>query len=478
MTVGEKIQYYRKKHGLSQEELGQKMLVSRQTISLWEMDKTMPTVDNLLRLKEIFSVSIDDILSENEIADEQAKEPKESYLFNYDKNDLQEVFKGLKAPLVKYFIVFIGIFIYLFLFLALEKEKGGLAGLYTGALLIGLGLFIRKIFVFHKAFKDSENRILESTYSYEVFDGYFNVNIFRNNERTKTAKIQFNEIENIQNLKNYIILQVLGQKYIIKKDRLDSNSVFFFLCENCTKKADKQKPTNKLKTLSTLLFILSICSLLGALICLAGLSQSNHMFVENTWVFYLFLPLPISSIVFGCYLKKKGYRYKKNVIVGIIMSIVLCIYGTFSVIFKDNFSHDDAPIIRAEQLLGIDIPDHLRINTQDWSKGEQSVTRGKIQMVSEIYFENHAVEEFEKNIVNDTKWLKDIPSEIIGITSSLTDFYIGDYYIVYNVDDGEYNKLPSESGTYKFINVIYGSDKNIMYLIDYQITYTINIEII
>ena len=64
MTVGEKIQLYRKRNGLSQEELGQKLLVSRQTVSLWEMDKTLPTVDNLLRLKEIFSVSVDDILSE------------------------------------------------------------------------------------------------------------------------------------------------------------------------------------------------------------------------------------------------------------------------------------------------------------------------------------------------------------------------------------------------------------------------------
>ena len=66
MTVGEKIQFYRKKIGLSQEELGQKMFVSRQTVSLWEMDKTLPTIDNLIRLKEIFSISVDDILSECE----------------------------------------------------------------------------------------------------------------------------------------------------------------------------------------------------------------------------------------------------------------------------------------------------------------------------------------------------------------------------------------------------------------------------
>ena len=57
MSVGEKIQFYRKKIGLSQEELGQKMFVSRQTVSLWEMDKTLPTIDNLIRLKEIFSIS-------------------------------------------------------------------------------------------------------------------------------------------------------------------------------------------------------------------------------------------------------------------------------------------------------------------------------------------------------------------------------------------------------------------------------------
>lgn len=62
MTVGEKIQIFRKKLGMSQEELGQKLLVSRQTVSLWEKDQTVPTLDNLMRLKEIFGVSIDEIL--------------------------------------------------------------------------------------------------------------------------------------------------------------------------------------------------------------------------------------------------------------------------------------------------------------------------------------------------------------------------------------------------------------------------------
>ncbi|MBQ4313784.1 MAG: helix-turn-helix transcriptional regulator, partial [Clostridia bacterium] len=61
MTIGEKIQHHRKNAGLSQEELGQRLLVSRQTISLWEHTQTIPTRDNLIRLKEIFGISVDEI---------------------------------------------------------------------------------------------------------------------------------------------------------------------------------------------------------------------------------------------------------------------------------------------------------------------------------------------------------------------------------------------------------------------------------
>ena len=47
---------------MSQEELAEKLLVSRQTVSLWETDQTYPTIENLILLKEIFGVQIDDML--------------------------------------------------------------------------------------------------------------------------------------------------------------------------------------------------------------------------------------------------------------------------------------------------------------------------------------------------------------------------------------------------------------------------------
>ena len=64
--TGENILKLRKEKGLSQEELAEKMFVSRQTISLWETNQTFPTVENLIRLKEILGVSIDKIVCEEE----------------------------------------------------------------------------------------------------------------------------------------------------------------------------------------------------------------------------------------------------------------------------------------------------------------------------------------------------------------------------------------------------------------------------
>ena len=472
MTVGEKIQYYRKKIGLSQEELGQKMLVSRQTVSLWEMDKTLPTVDNLIRLKEIFSVSIDDILSETEPIEENKNEPKEAYVFKYEKSDLHEVFKKARFPLIKRAIVFTLACIVLFIFFAASDAPDIMLGLLLGYFLLGVISHIKGYFAYSKAWKVSENRILQSTYSYEIFDGYFILNISKNEEITKTLKIYFEDIEKIQSFGNYLVLQITGQSYIIKKDALIPESALIAFCNNTPNKVEAKKPKDTLKIISILLFVLTICTVLGALIGVSLLSEINQAMTENMWVFFLFLPVPIASVVFGFYLKKKGYKYKKNVIVGVIMAVLLCIYGSFTFIFSDIYSHGNEPIVNAEQMLNIDIPEHSRINTQDWTKGTQSVPRGYIYSTSDIYFDDTAVEQFEKNISNDAKWISDIPNDMVGITSYFCDIQTSDYYIIYNKDTNEFNKLPSESGTYVFINVLYNAESNTMKLVEYKIEYT------
>lgn len=65
-TIGQRIAGERKKLGLSQEALGEKMGVSRQAISKWEADAAVPEIDKLIALSRLFSVSLNWLLGVEE----------------------------------------------------------------------------------------------------------------------------------------------------------------------------------------------------------------------------------------------------------------------------------------------------------------------------------------------------------------------------------------------------------------------------
>lgn len=64
MTLGEKIYKLRTKRGMSQEALGEALGVSRQSVSKWETDQSIPELDKIVAISEIFAVSTDYLLKE------------------------------------------------------------------------------------------------------------------------------------------------------------------------------------------------------------------------------------------------------------------------------------------------------------------------------------------------------------------------------------------------------------------------------
>lgn len=62
MKLSEKILYYRKKAGLSQEELAGRVGVSRQAVSKWELNTALPDTDKLVPLARALGVSVDELL--------------------------------------------------------------------------------------------------------------------------------------------------------------------------------------------------------------------------------------------------------------------------------------------------------------------------------------------------------------------------------------------------------------------------------
>ena len=82
MEFNEKLQDLRKNKGLTQEELAEALYVSRTAISKWESGRGYPSIDSLKEIAKYFSVTIDELLSSNEvlsIAEEDNKQ-KEKHL--------------------------------------------------------------------------------------------------------------------------------------------------------------------------------------------------------------------------------------------------------------------------------------------------------------------------------------------------------------------------------------------------------------
>ena len=66
MRLGERLKEYRNQEGLSQEQLAEKLNVSRQAVTKWENDKGIPDIDNLIVISDELNLSLDELLKGNE----------------------------------------------------------------------------------------------------------------------------------------------------------------------------------------------------------------------------------------------------------------------------------------------------------------------------------------------------------------------------------------------------------------------------
>jgi len=106
LSIGRKIQKYRVKNGFSQETLAEKMNVTRQSVSKWELGQTLPEVDKIIAMSKLFSVSSDDLLSINEkFSDKPNKNKLKFGMYLVVKNfkrsfDFYEIFLSIQGIII------------------------------------------------------------------------------------------------------------------------------------------------------------------------------------------------------------------------------------------------------------------------------------------------------------------------------------------------------------------------------------------
>lgn len=110
MSLGENILSYRKKSGLSQEKLGEKVEVTRQTISNWELDQTAPNPEQLKLLSKALSVSVDDLI-ENDLQNVVLSKVK---MTEKQTKTIKKILKGILIGFIILLIIEVILFIICF----------------------------------------------------------------------------------------------------------------------------------------------------------------------------------------------------------------------------------------------------------------------------------------------------------------------------------------------------------------------------
>ena len=89
LELNKKLQELRKQKGLTQEELADILYVSRTAISKWESGRGLPTIDSLMNIAKYFCVSIDELLSGDEILQIASEDSKKK------ENNIKDLVFGL-----------------------------------------------------------------------------------------------------------------------------------------------------------------------------------------------------------------------------------------------------------------------------------------------------------------------------------------------------------------------------------------------
>ena len=132
MSLSNRINYFRQKAGMTQEQIAEQMNVTRQTVSNWERGLNEPDFASLCRLAEVLGVTLNDFAQEEETEDAGG----------HDKEDKKEHKRKNKAKNeagfhVQTFALFLGVLI----FFAGGLIFGGFKG-WMGSFLIGGSVFM------------------------------------------------------------------------------------------------------------------------------------------------------------------------------------------------------------------------------------------------------------------------------------------------------------------------------------------------
>ena len=482
MTIGEKIFQYRKQAGLSQEDLAYKLNVTRQSVSLWETDQTTPSLESMMLLAEIFSVSMDDLcgtsVKDAELvqpnAPEKDAEParpstpeKIEYRACVQTRCTVDLINHInKVNARKHYIPILSALIFsiiaIFSIIFSDADNGGVI-IPILLVVICTAWMIRLRLSLKKQTTEFLNLHPNCVVNIKLFQDRLDLEISSDNSDSKST-IQYRDVKKVINNEKCILIYYGNTFVPIEKILPDVNYDLILKLLNTPSNNKGILQNKKIKALLLAMFVLSLLSIFMAMIAVAiGVSSSPlpdfpDTMPEYMWVFFIFIPLPLASAILGIIFYAKNYRCKKNIIAGFIMCAVLLIYGSFTFLFKNYTIHDFGYVRELEQMISIDLPDSGYISRADGTDSKtNSFAMIKFDDANEIY----GLVSSDKRFSTD---MSKIPANLIdSYHLALASGY--HYFMLLDITDYEANAVQPQTRRYLFL--AYHIDKNILFVLDF-----------
>jgi len=90
MTLGQRLKRVRVDKGFSQTDVADFLNISRQSISRWETDKSYPDIDNLVELSKYYEISIDELLTETKVLQQEINQKTEQMNKNIEEIETKQ----------------------------------------------------------------------------------------------------------------------------------------------------------------------------------------------------------------------------------------------------------------------------------------------------------------------------------------------------------------------------------------------------
>lgn len=216
------------------------------------------------------------------------------------------------------------------------------------------------------------------------------------------------------------------------------------------------------------IFILTLISIFIPINLSSNLNTHESIYTVS-WIFYFFIPIPLFCLWVGIRYKRKGYKCKKNITLGIIYTILFIIYGSFCFWVVDFLQDDYTLVLKLEEKIKFDFPSQGNIKTDSLYNIKENDMTWKSKSL--VYYSEEDTKILEENIKNSSLWIKKLNSFQKILEAPIVQHHQNhkEYYMIYIEELESYNEIPDESGTYTIDYLLYDATWKNVYI--YKYTY-------